>query len=242
MNFSVSTSAKGLGMGLAEVVPGVSGGTIAFITGIYERLIAALRHLDSSAIALVRRRRFREFAQHIDLWFLVSLAVGMAIGLISGVFGITYLIENHPLQVWAFFFALIAASSVMVARDVSRFTWTTVLLIGAGAAVALLITSAEPTVQRSSLAFVLLSGILAISALMLPGLSGSFVLLLLGMYSTVIPAVRDLLGGNLAVLPLVATFAVGCLIGIVTMSRILHWGYERYRDQVLALLPGSMLG
>jgi len=171
-----------------------------------------------------------------------SLLAGMAVGLVSGVFGITWLIENHPLQVWAFFFALIAASSVMVARDLSRFTWQAGVLMAAGAAAALLITSAEPGGSRSSLWFVALSGVLAISALMLPGLSGSFVLLLLGMYSLVIPAVRDLLGFDLSAFPVVAAFAVGALIGVFTMSRVLHWGYERYRDQVLAVLIGIMVG
>lgn len=242
VSFSISTAAKGLGMGLAEVVPGVSGGTIAFITGIYEKLIASLRNIDSIALGHLRHGRFGELARHIDLWFVGSLLAGMAVGLVSGVFGITWLIENHPLQVWAFFFALIAASSVVVARDLSRFTWLTAVLMAVGAAAALLITSAEPAGSRSSLWFVAVSGVLAISALMLPGLSGSFVLLLLGMYSLVIPAVRDLLGFDLSALPIVAAFAVGAVIGVFTMSRVLHWGYERYRDQVLALLIGIMLG
>ena len=112
MRFSITTSAKGLGMGLAEVVPGVSGGTIAFITGIYEKLITTLRRFDSTALGFVRRRQFRELAAYIDFWFILSLAVGMAVGLVVGVFGITWLIENFPLQVWAFFFALIAAIGV----------------------------------------------------------------------------------------------------------------------------------
>jgi putative membrane protein len=242
MSFSLTTSAKGLGMGLAEVVPGVSGGTIAFITGIYEKLIRTLRNIDSTALRMLAKGRFRELAHHIDLWFIVSLMVGMMTGLVVGVFGITFLIENHPLSVWAFFFALILASSIMVGRDISRFTWVTVLLVVIGAAVALLITSLEPSGQRTSLGFVLISGILAISALMLPGLSGSFVLLLLGMYSYIIPAMRDLLTGDLAALPIVLMFAVGAGIGVFTMSRILHWGYERYRDHVLAVLTGIMLG
>lgn len=242
MRFSITTSAKGLGMGLAEVVPGVSGGTIAFITGIYEKLITTLRRFDSTALGFVRRRQFRELAAYIDFWFILSLAVGMAVGLVVGVFGITWLIENFPLQVWAFFFALIAASSVMVARDLSRFTWKTAAWLALGVAVALLITTAEPTAQRMSLGFILVSGILAISALMLPGLSGSFVLLLLGMYSVIIPAVRDLLGGDLGTVPVVATFAAGALIGVFTMSRVLHWGYEKFRDQVLAVLIGIMIG
>ncbi|NCD20207.1 MAG: DUF368 domain-containing protein [Actinobacteria bacterium] len=242
MSFSLSTSAKGLGMGLAEVVPGVSGGTIAFITGIYEKLIRTLRNFDSTALRMVAKGRFREVADHIDLWFIVSLMVGMMTGLVVGVFGITFLIENHPLSVWAFFFALILASSIMVGRDVSRFTWVTVLLVVIGAAAALLITSLEPSGQRTSLGFVLVSGILAISALMLPGLSGSFVLLLLGMYSYIIPAMRDLLTGDLGALPIILMFAVGAGIGVFTMSRILHWGYERYRDHVLAVLTGIMLG
>ncbi|MCC5916674.1 MAG: DUF368 domain-containing protein [Cryomorphaceae bacterium] len=242
MRFSPSTSIKGLAMGLAEIVPGVSGGTIAFITGIYEKLIITIRKIDKTFFSLLFKGKWKALSEHLDFGFIFSLILGMLIGIVVGVFGITYLIDNHPISIWAFFFSLIAASSFLVARDVKRFNWQTILFIVVGTAFAFWVTSGQPSTERTSLGFVFISGILAISALLLPGLSGSFVLLLLGMYAYIIPALRDLLGGDLSNIPIVGTFMVGCLVGVFTLSRVLHWGYMKYRDPVLGLLTGFMLG
>lgn len=239
----ITTAIKGTAMGLAEVVPGVSGGTIAFITGIYERLIASIRRIDRQFLKLITKGKVKEAYAYIDAGFLLNLILGMVIGIVVGVFGVTHLLDAYPIRVWAFFFSLIAASSFVVARDIRHFTWQILLFILGGALFALWITSGQPIVQdKTNLLFIFVSGILAISALLLPGLSGSFILLLLGMYAVVIPAVRDTLSGDTNQLSVVVFFALGCIVGVFTLSRVLHWGYLRFRDQVLAILTGFMLG
>ncbi len=238
----IATVTKGMAMGLAEIVPGVSGGTIAFITGIYEQLITSIRRIDKTFVSLIGNGNLKEALAYINAPFLILLVSGMVVGIVAGVFGITHLIDNYPIQVWAFFFSLIAASSFLVARDIKRFNWASIGFMVLGTLFALWVTSGQPVADRTSLGFVFISGVLAISALLLPGLSGSFVLLLLGMYSVVIPALRDLLSGNLDQLTIVVSFAAGCLVGVFTLSRLLHWGYMKYKDPVLAVLTGFMLG
>lgn len=238
----IATVTKGMAMGLAEIVPGVSGGTIAFITGIYEQLITSIRRIDKTFVSLIGNGNLKEALAYINAPFLILLVSGMVVGIVAGVFGITHLIDNYPIQVWAFFFSLIAASSFLVARDIERFNWASIGFMVLGTLFALWVTSGQPVADRTSLGFVFISGVLAISALLLPGLSGSFVLLLLGMYSVVIPALRDLLSGNLDQLTIVVSFAAGCLVGVFTLSRLLHWGYMKYKDPVLAVLTGFMLG
>jgi putative membrane protein len=238
----IATVTKGMAMGLAEIVPGVSGGTIAFITGIYEQLITSIRRIDKTFVSLIGNGKLKEALAYINAPFLILLVSGMVVGIVAGVFGITHLIDNYPIQVWAFFFSLIAASSFLVARDIKRFNWASIGFMVLGTLFALWVTSGQPVADRTSLGFVFISGVLAISALLLPGLSGSFVLLLLGMYSVVIPALRDLLSGNLDQLTIVVSFAAGCLVGVFTLSRLLHWGYMKYKDPVLAVLTGFMLG
>ncbi|TVQ75919.1 MAG: DUF368 domain-containing protein [Flavobacteriales bacterium] len=243
MNRFLALFTKGMAMGMAEVVPGVSGGTIAFITGIYEKLIASIRNFDTTLIQKLKNREWSEACSYVNADFLIRLFLGMVFGIIIGIFGITYFIDNYPIHVWAFFFSLIAASSFIVARDIKIFNWQTILFILIGTLFALWVTTGNPrSVDQSSLLFIFVSGILAISALLLPGLSGSFILLLLGMYTIIIPAVRDLLSGNFAELSTVLSFGAGCIVGIFTLSRVLHWGYLRFRDPVLALLTGFMLG
>ncbi|MCH8545930.1 MAG: DUF368 domain-containing protein [Cryomorphaceae bacterium] len=239
----ITTAIKGTAMGLAEVVPGVSGGTIAFITGIYERLISSIRRIDRQFLKLILNGKVKDAYAHVDGGFLLNLILGMVIGIVVGVFGVTHLLDAYPIRVWAFFFSLIAASSFVVARDIRHFTWQILLFILGGTLFALWITSGQPLVQdKTNLVFIFLSGVLAISALLLPGLSGSFVLLLLGMYAVVIPALRDTLSGDTNQIPVVVFFALGCIVGVFTLSRLLHWGYVRFRDQVLAILTGFMLG
>jgi putative membrane protein len=234
---------KGIAMGMAEVVPGVSGGTIAFITGIYENLITSIRRIDASLLKKLKDKQWSEAWEYVNADFLVKLLLGMVTGIVVGIFGISFLIDTYPIQVWAFFFSLIAASSFLVARDIKRFTWKSLIFIAVGTAIALWITTGNPrSGDHSSLIFIFISGVLAISALLLPGLSGSFVLLLLGMYTVVIPAVKEVLSGNFSEFNIVAFFALGCIVGLFTLSRLLHWGYLRYRDPVLGILTGFMLG
>lgn len=242
MRERIGIALKGMGMGMAEVVPGVSGGTIAFVTGIYERLLESITAVGPDLLAAFRRGGVGAAWTAIQGPFLLNLLVGMALGLGVGVFAITYLIEAFPPVVWAFFFGLILASAWYIGRMVKPWSVTEAIALAAGFAVALAIVLGTPAQGSTSLLFVFVSGAIAISALLLPGVSGSFILLLLGMYSYVIPNVKGLLSGDAAALPVVAVFALGCLTGLVTFSRVLKWLFEKYPQPTLALLTGFMLG
>jgi putative membrane protein len=235
---------KGLAMGVAEVIPGVSGGTIAFITGIYEKLLFTIK----TVLSVEPLRAFRAGGFSL-LWttvngpFLLTLLAGMATGLIAGVFGITTLLEHYPPVLWAFFFGLIVASSIYIGRQVGRWTWREVFMVLAGIGTAYILTAAAPLQGSDSLFAVFLSGAVAICALILPGISGSFMLLLLGMYTLILTSVRSMLEhfdpGSVGI---VVTFAVGCLTGLALFSRFLSWTMRRYPSQTLALLTGFMVG
>jgi len=242
--FSPSTILKGMAMGLAEVIPGVSGGTIAFITGIYERLLDAIRAVGPGLVPVLREKGIKGVWQAVDGLFLVSLLGGMAIGIVAGVFGLTYLLENYPPMVWAFFFGLIIASAIYVGKQIDKWGGGEILLLIIGTAIAYGITIISPANGSESLLFVFFCGAIAISALILPGISGSFILLLMGMYTYIIsdtlkPALRTLDPDKLLTM---GVFALGCITGLMTLSRLLSWTFKNYRRLTLALLTGFMLG
>lgn len=236
---------KGAAMGVAETIPGVSGGTIAFITGIYERLLACIGSLGLPAFQAWRAEGFGAFWQIIDGKFLLRLLLGMALGIGVGVFGMSYLLENFPLQVWGFFFGLIAASAIYVGRKVERWSWLAIVTLILTAGLAYFVTIATPAQGNESLGYVFLCGVIAISALMLPGLSGSFMLLLLGMYQFILH--RTLKEGvleqqDLGAVVTLGVFGLGCIVGVLTFARVLSWLFDHYRDLTLAGLTGFMLG
>lgn len=237
------TSLKGLAMGMAEVIPGVSGGTIAFITGIYERLLLAIKAFGPDLFQGFKKDGIKGAWEAIDGTFLLFLALGMAIGIIGGVFGITYILEHYPPVLWAFFFGLIIASTIYIFRQVDQWSISKILAFLIGTGLAFSITVLNPGQGNEALWFIFISGAIAISALILPGISGSFILLLMGMYTVIIPTVKDALktfeGEKLLVL---AVFAAGCVVGLVTFSRVLSWTFKYYRDTTLALLTGFMVG
>ena len=235
---------KGMAMGMAEVVPGVSGGTIAFITGIYERLIDTIKHvLGPEVWRSLRRQGLAAAWQRANGTFLLFLLVGMAAGIVVGVFGITHLLEHYPILLWAFFFGLIVASAVYIGQQVERWRLSEVAGLVTGTIVAYIITIASPAEGSTQLWMVFFSGMIAISALILPGISGSFILLLMGMYTIIIPTVKTALKTldpqSLAVL---GVFGVGCLVGLATFSRLLSWTFKHYHNLTLAVLTGFMLG
>ena len=235
---------KGMAMGIAEVIPGVSGGTIAFITGIYEKLINTIKVVLGPAwINAWRRGGFGEMWQTINGSFLVFLMGGMAFGMIVGVFGVTYLLENYPVLLWAFFFGLIIASAIYIGRQVDRWSFVEVGALLLGTLVAYWITVASPATGNEALWFVFLSGTIAISALILPGISGSFILLLMGMYTFIVPTVKEALKTFATdQLIIVAVFGTGCLVGLATFSRVLSWTFKNHRNPTLAVLTGFMIG
>lgn len=235
---------KGMAMGIAEVIPGVSGGTIAFITGIYERLINTIKTiLGPEIFKSLRHDGLLGAWKKANGLFLTMLLGGMVLGIGVGVFGVTHLLENYPELLWAFFFGLIIASALYIGRQVTKWGAVEITILVIGVAVAYFITVASPAQGSESLVMVFIAGTIAISALILPGISGSFILLLMGMYTLIIPTVKDALKTfNPDSLVILVVFALGCLLGLATFSRVLSWTFKNYHNQTLALLTGFMIG
>ena len=235
MNKNVLLFIKGIAMGAADVVPGVSGGTVAFISGIYDELLRSIASVPAAMGMLVRGRIIAAW-QAANATFLLILLAGILTSVLSLARLITYLLDQHPIPVWSFFFGLILVSSHLVARDIQRWNWTRVLSFAIGAGFAYWITVASPVQWGTDSLSIFFAGAIAICAMILPGISGSFILLLLGLYPFILGAVKGL---DIAVL---AVFASGCLIGIVSFAGVLRWLLTRWRDLGLSLLTGLMLG
>lgn len=234
---------KGAAMGIAEVIPGVSGGTIAFITGIYEKLINSIKAFNPSLIATWRSGGFKAVWTAIQGNFLMMLGMGMVAGFVLGVFGVTHLLEQYPAPVWGFFFGLILASCIYVAKQIDHWDVSKIIALIIGAVVAYGITVLTPAEGSTHPLMLFVAGMIAISALILPGISGSFMLLLMGMYTIVLPAIKNVLKDqDMASLQIVLIFAAGCLVGITGFSRVLSWLLDKYRYITFAVLTGFMLG
>jgi putative membrane protein len=239
----ISHALKGMAMGIAEVIPGVSGGTIAFITGIYERLIMAIKSVGPEAWQGLREGGIRGLWRTVQGEFLLFLLLGMALGVVIGTFSVTWVLEHYPPMLWAFFFGLIVASVLFVAKQVEQWDTRVWISLIIGALTAFLITVATPAQGTDALWFVFISGTVAISALLLPGVSGSFILLLLGMYPLIIGSLRKVLESqDSASLLIMGVFAAGALLGLAVFSRVLTWLFKSYRNVTLSLLTGFMLG
>ena len=223
-------------MGMADVVPGVSGGTIAFISGIYEELLDSIRSVDATALRLLLRFRLAEFWRHINGRFLLPVLLGIAVAIFSLARLMTYLLTNHPIAIWSFFFGLIVASALLVARQIGRWDWRTVLAFAVGAAAAWWITVATPAETPDDWWFVMLSGAIAICAMILPGISGAFILLLLGKYQYIMHAVGEF------DIPVIAVFVIGAAAGIISFSHLLSWLLKHWHDVTVAVLMGFMVG
>lgn len=227
---------KGLAMGAADVVPGVSGGTIAFISGIYEELLTSIKSIDFTALKLLFTGKLKEFWKKINGTFLLSLVTGIAISIFSLANLATYLLENEPIAIWAFFFGLIIASCLIVSRDISKWRLGTVALLLLGGAFGYMITVISPGETPNTWWFIMLSGAIAICAMILPGTSGAFILLLMGKYQFLMNAVQEL---NI---PVIALFIVGAIIGVICFSHFLTWLLKNYHNSTIALLIGVMMG
>ena len=234
---------RGMAMGMAEVIPGVSGGTIAFITGIYERLLAAIGSIGPGLLKDWKSEGFKKVWTSIDGNFLLMLFIGMVAGVITGAFGISYLIENHAEAVWAFFFGLIIASVIYVIRSIESFNTKTWIAFGAGAMIAYALTAMYPMTGHDNLIFVFFSGMIAVCALILPGVSGSFMLLIMGMYTLILGTLKTFLSDpNFKDFIFILVFILGCIIGLLTFSRIVSRFFKNYPSITLATLAGFMLG
>lgn len=238
MNFSryIVLALKGCAMGMADVVPGVSGGTIAFISGIYEELLDSIRSVNATALKLLLKLRLGEFWRHINGSFLLPVLLGIAIAIFSLARLMTYLLTYHPIAIWSFFFGLIIASALLVARQIGRWDWRSLLAFVAGAAAAWWITVATPAETPNDWWFVMLSGAIAICAMILPGISGAFILLLLGKYQYIMHAVGEF---NI---PVIVVFVIGAAAGIISFSHLLSWLLKHLHDVTVAVLMGFMVG
>lgn len=227
---------KGMAMGAADVVPGVSGGTIAFIVGIYDELINSIKSINGESLKLFFTGKWIAFCKQINAAFLFPIILGIGISIFSLAKVITWLLTDHPVLVWAFFFGLVLASTWFVSKDIKEWNWKTILAFIVGAAVAYYITVATPAETPTNLLFIFLCGAIAICAMILPGISGSFILVLLGKYFFIMEAVKTF---NIKI---ILVFAAGALIGITTFSRLLSFALKHFRNITLSVLTGFMLG
>ncbi|MBN2523750.1 MAG: DUF368 domain-containing protein [Bacteroidales bacterium] len=228
---------KGIGMGSANVIPGVSGGTIALITGIFEELIDSIKSFDLKSIKLFFSGKFKEFSNHINLGFLVSVFSGIGVSIYSLAWLLRFLFEQYPVFVWAFFFGLILASVYFVGKTIRNWNIGVIITFVIGTAIAIYISLVKPAAENDTFYYLILCGVVAICSMILPGLSGSFILILMGNYQLVmIHAVSDL---NLTIL---VPVAIGAIIGLIAFSHFLSWIYKKFRNMTISLLTGFILG
>ncbi|MCG8575089.1 MAG: DUF368 domain-containing protein [Flavobacteriales bacterium] len=246
----LGVSLKGMGMGAADVIPGVSGGTIAFITGIYEELLETIASLKFGLLKTWKKEGFKAMWTEMNGSFLLALFAGIAISVASLAVFIEWLLEHHPIQLWSFFFGLIIASVWLVGRTVEKWNFQNILGLLAGTALAYYITIMAPTGESDNHFYIFICGTVAICAMILPGISGSFILLLMGAYSTVLGSITNVLKGLKAgdwdaVISnglMIAVFLVGCLIGLITFSKALNWLFKKAKNLTIAILTGFLIG
>lgn len=232
----LALSGKGMMMGAADAVPGVSGGTIAFITGIYEELINSLKQFGPEAIKILFTQGIVAAWKHVNGTFLLTLLSGIVLSLATIARAVLYWLDNYPELLWAFFFGLILASVWSLCRHIERWESHIITAFFSGAILAYLITTISPASVEASALTIFLSGMVAICAMILPGISGSFILLLMGMYTPILMAVK-----NFEVVTL-GLFGAGCVIGLLSFSHVLSWMFSSFKTTTLALLGGFMLG
>lgn len=227
---------KGMAMGAADIVPGVSGGTVAFITGIYERLLGALKSIPTDGLRSLRRDGLNAAWQAIDGNFLLILFGGILFSIFTMAKLIGFVLQAYPVLLWSFFFGLIVASCWHVSRQVKQWQYNRLLAMAVGALLAYGVTELTPVNLEVSPLNLFLAGMVAICAMVLPGISGSFILLILGLYPAVLSAVKGFEIGILSI------FAAGCLVGLLSIANVLTWMFKRYHDITLTLLTGFMIG
>ncbi|KAB7531239.1 DUF368 domain-containing protein [Flagellimonas olearia] len=227
---------KGMAMGAADVVPGVSGGTIAFISGIYEELISSINTINPSLIQVVRKEGIKSAWNKINGNFLLSLFLGIFISVFSLAKFLSWLLDNKPVLLWSFFFGLVLASIFFVGKEITRWTLGTVVILLFGAALAYFITELPASENIDSLPYLFMSGALAICAMILPGISGAFILVLLGSYKTILDAVHE------RDIKIILTVGLGAILGLLSFARLLKWMFNHYKNLTLALLTGFILG
>ena len=235
---------KGACMGAADVIPGVSGGTIAFIMGIYDEFVGSIASINAEAMKLLFKGQFKAFWKHINGTFLVSIVLGIGISVVLLAGLMQTLLTVYPIQTWAFFFGLIVASSIFILRGISGWKLREILFLILGGVLGVTVCTLSPTQTPDALWFIFLSGAIAICAMILPGISGSFILLILGKYQYIMAAISGLVAGenfgqNLLIL---CVFLVGAVVGILGFSKFLHWLLARWNKETLIALAGFIIG
>lgn len=240
----ILVAVKGACMGAADVIPGVSGGTIAFITGIYDQLIASINSINATALKLFFTGRFKEFWKHINGNFLLSIFAGILVSILSLAGIMQYLLASHPIQTWAFFFGLIVASSIFILKGIEGWNIRIVGFLIIGAILGVVVCTLSPTQTPDALWFIFISGAIAICAMILPGISGSFILLILGKYQYIMSAISGLTSGQSVgeSIVILGVFAVGAVCGLLAFSKFLHWLLGRYHKETLIVLAGFIIG
>ncbi len=228
---------KGVAMGTANIIPGVSGGTIALIVGIFERLINAIKSFNLIAFKLLLKGDFKGFARHTDLAFLVVLFAGVGFAIVSLARIFDFLFHAYPVYIWSYFFGLILASVYFVGKTVSKWTTSAILSFAVGALIAIAMVFMNPATENSNFFYLILCGVAAVCSMILPGLSGSFVLILMGNYQLVaIDSINNLR------LDILLPVMIGAAFGLLGFSYLLSWIFKKFRDQTIALLTGFILG
>lgn len=228
---------KGIGMGAANVIPGVSGGTIALVTGIFEELILGLKSFNFTALKLVFKGRFKEFADYVHLKFLVLVFLGVFISLFSIAKLFTYLFEHHPIHLWSFFFGLILTSIYYVGRTITRFSFWVWVWFAFGSIIAVLIAVLTPGKESDNIFYLFVCGIVAICGMILPGISGSFILILMGNYKLIM-----LEGVSNFDMSILIPVGIGTVVGLVGFSYVLSYIFKHFPNQTLGLLTGFIAG
>ncbi len=239
----IMLAVKGIGMGAADVIPGVSGGTIAFMTGIFEELVASINAVNITAVRLLFSGQLKAFWKHINGNFLLSVGSGIFLSVVTLAKLMLYLLEHHPIETWGFFFGLIVASSIFILKEVKGWTIMSVLMVIFGIFIGITVCTLSPTETPDDLWFIFLSGAIAICAMILPGISGSFILLILGKYEYIMGTISGLTSGDIAGnLPIVAVFGLGAATGIISFSKFLHWLLGRFHRETLLVMAGFIIG
>lgn len=229
-------SLKGIAMGAADVVPGVSGGTIAFISGIYQELIDSINRINLKALKILKTEGIKPAWKYVNGSFFVALFLGIGISILSLAKGIKYLLANEPIGVWSFFFGLMLASILFLSKDIKKWNITTVLTLIIAVLVAYYITTIPPLANGNGLFYMFFAGALAICAMILPGISGAFILVLLGAYHSVLSAIDNF------DLKIITVLGLGAITGILSFSKILKWLFENKRNTTMAGLTGFIIG
>ena len=253
---NIIVAVKGACMGAADVIPGVSGGTIAFIMGIYDEFVSSIASINSEAVRLLFKGRFKDFWKHINGNFLLSLILGIGVSVISLAGLMQMLLRDFPIQTWAFFFGLIIASSIFILRGISGWKWRDGAFLVFGCILGAVVCTLSPTKTTDALWFVFISGAIAICAMILPGISGSFILLILGKYQYIMQCITSCVN-NVGALwgasgadsgafwdscLVLIIFLIGAVVGILAFSKFLHWLLARWNKETLIVLAGFIIG